>query len=139
MNTNTTTAEDKRKHLEFLQGVINRMAANSFLAKGWSVTLVAALFVLSAKDANTNYVFVALIPITGFWILDGFFISQERLFRALYDQVRTMSAELIDYSMDTKPLRGGKRTWGRSIFSRTLIVFYVSLVATMVVVFLVLK
>ena len=31
--------ENKRKHLEFIQQVITRMNANSFLIKGWAVTL----------------------------------------------------------------------------------------------------
>ena len=43
-------------HLQMIQAVITRMASNSFLIKGWSVTLVAALFALAA--ANTNGVFV---------------------------------------------------------------------------------
>ena len=42
--------EDFRKHLEFVQSTISRMASNSFLLKGWSVTLAAGLFALSAKD-----------------------------------------------------------------------------------------
>ena len=33
--------QQKLKHLEFIQGVINRLATNSFLMKGWSVVLVA--------------------------------------------------------------------------------------------------
>ena len=33
--------EKKIKHLEMIQGVINRMAGNSFALKGWSVTLIA--------------------------------------------------------------------------------------------------
>jgi hypothetical protein len=33
--------ESELKHLEFIQGVIARLANNSFLLKGWSVTLVA--------------------------------------------------------------------------------------------------
>ena len=51
--------ENKLKHLEMIQNIINRMASNSFLVKGWCVTLVAAVFVLSAKDANTMFVAVA--------------------------------------------------------------------------------
>ena len=34
--------ESKIAHLEMVQAVITRMAGNSFLIKGWSVTLVAA-------------------------------------------------------------------------------------------------
>ena len=76
--------EDKLKHLEFIQTAINRMSANSFLLKGWSVTLVAALFALAAKDANPKYVIVAYLPVLIFWFIDGYFLFQERLFRALY-------------------------------------------------------
>ena len=32
----------KIKHLEFIQGVINRLASDSFRMKGWSVVLVSA-------------------------------------------------------------------------------------------------
>ena len=32
----------KIKHLEFIQGTINRLASDSFRMKGWSVVLVAA-------------------------------------------------------------------------------------------------
>ena len=37
---------NKHKHLELIQGVINRLSTNSFLLKGWSVVLVSALFAL---------------------------------------------------------------------------------------------
>jgi hypothetical protein len=46
--------ENKRKHLEMIQGVINRMARNLFFLKGWTTTLIAALFALAAKDANPS-------------------------------------------------------------------------------------
>ena len=35
--------ENKLKHLELVQGVVNRMSNNSFLLKGWAVTLVAGI------------------------------------------------------------------------------------------------
>ena len=44
--------ENKIKHLEFIQLTIIRMNVNSFLVKGWLITLVAAVFVLSQKDTN---------------------------------------------------------------------------------------
>lgn len=72
--------DNKHKHLEFLQGAINRMASNLFLLKGWTITLIAALFALSAKDANKAYVLIAYFPALLFWVLDGYFLSQERRF-----------------------------------------------------------
>ena len=35
--------DKKLKHLELVQSVINRMASNSFMLKGWAVTLVAGI------------------------------------------------------------------------------------------------
>ena len=80
--------ERKQKHLELIQGVINRLSTNSFLLKGWSVILVSALFVLSAADGQAAFVFLASISVTVFWGLDGFFLWQEQLYRKLYDHVR---------------------------------------------------
>ena len=48
--------ETRVAHLQMIQAVITRMAGNSFLIKGWSVMLVAALFALAS--ANTNELFV---------------------------------------------------------------------------------
>ena len=68
----------KLKHLEFIQNIITRMNSNSFLIKGWSITLISALFALAAKDSNINYVLITYVVIPVFWLLDGFFIATER-------------------------------------------------------------
>ena len=47
--------EKKLKHLEFIQQAINRMASNLFLLKGWTVTLIAAMFALAAKESRDLY------------------------------------------------------------------------------------
>jgi len=117
--------DNKRKHLEFLQGAINRMAGNLFLLKGWTITLIAALFALSAKDSNKAYVLVAYFPALVFWILDGYFLSQERRFRALYDHVRKLDDGQIDFSMDTAPFKNQPRnTWAGAMLSATLVTYY---------------
>ena len=72
--------ESKTKHLEMIQGVINRLSTNSFLLKGWSVVLVSALFALSAGDSNPAFIFLAYIPTLVFWGLDGYFLWEERKF-----------------------------------------------------------
>ncbi len=114
-------AEDrKHKHLELIQGVINRLSTNSFLLKGWSVVLISALFALSAADSRPAFVFLAYIPATVFWGLDGFFLWQEQLYRKLYDHVRILKNEDIDFSMNTilvsniNPMFRGR--WSFAIF-----------------------
>ena len=119
--------ENKQKHLEFIQGAINRMAGNLFFLRGWTITLITGLFALSAKETSQNYVLIAYFLILIFWILDGYFLSQERLFRALYDHVRTLDEKNIDFSMDTRNFKKDKNCWLQSIFSITLLVFYLSL------------
>ena len=92
--------ENKLKHLEFIQQAINRMASNLFLLKGWTVTLIAAMFALAAKESRDLYFLLAYFPTVMFWLLDGYFLSQERRFRSLYDHVRKLEESAIDFSMD---------------------------------------
>ena len=116
---------DKQKHLEFIQNAINRMAGNSFLLKGWTVLLIAALFAFFARFGEAEYAFIVVVPVLTFWALDGFFLSQERLFRSLYDNVRLRQDSDVDYSMDTSEFRTLPRNgWLKSTFSRTLLLFY---------------
>lgn len=126
--------EHKRKHLDFIQLTITRMAANSFLLKGWSVTLIAALFALSAKDEAVDFAFIALFPAVMFWGLDGFFLRQERLFRELYDKVRVKDGETIDFSMSTSSFERVVPPWFQVAFSRTLFAFHGSIFATVILV-----
>ncbi|MCI0565241.1 MAG: hypothetical protein MN733_42795 [Nitrososphaera sp.] len=128
----------KHTHLEIIQGVVNRLSNNSFLLKGWSVILVSGLFALAAKDSKPLFVYVAYFPCIVFWLLDGYFLWQERLFRALYDRVRVNSPDAIDYSMDTSELKKTEKSWLDSVFSTTLIMFHGSVLSTIIIVMLVL-
>ena len=78
-----TGADKVIKHLELTQAIINRLGNNAFLLKSWSMTLIVAAMVLIARhDLQSPYIIPALVlPILGFWILDGYFLWQERLFR----------------------------------------------------------
>lgn len=127
--------ENKLKHLEFIQAAIDRMASNLFLLKGWTVTLIAALFALAAKDSDRAYFLIAYLPAGMFWALDAYFLSQERRFRSLYDHVRTLDESKIDFSMDTSSFAGREgNSWLAALKSRTLVMYYGVLIATMIVV-----
>jgi hypothetical protein len=118
--------ENKIKHLEFIQNVITRMNTNSFLIKGWMVTLVSALFALAAKDSDSRYVLVTYIAIPIFWYLDAFYLSQERQYRALYDAIR--GTEATDFSMNASVYATGRNRWISAVFSRTLLALYVPMI-----------
>ena len=97
--------EMKVAHLKMIQGVVNRLSNNSFLLKGWSVILVSAFFALATGGTQIYFVYLAYFPAVAFWVLDGYFLHQERLFRKLYDHVRERDDEAIDFSMDTSDMK----------------------------------
>jgi hypothetical protein len=138
--------DKKIKHLEFIQNVVTRMNTNSFLIKGWAITLVSALFALAAKDANMNFVLVSYVVIPVFWILDGFFIATERRYHYLYEDVTKKDENEIDFDMDASKYdkkdiennRDGR--WSAGILSKTLCPFYgISIVITLIIMFLISK
>jgi hypothetical protein len=100
------------KHLEFCQDIITRMNHSSFLLKGWSVTLVAAIFALAAPDQNQTYLVVAYFPVIMFWILDAYYLAQERKYRGLYELIATKDASVSDFSLDASKCGDAKATWG---------------------------
>lgn len=129
--------ENKTKHLEMIQSVINRLSTNSFLLKGWSVVLVSALFALAATDANKAFIWLAYIPAFVFWGLDGYFLWEEKKFRQLYDYVRCLDPSLIDFSMDTTSVAAPTGGWIGATISKTLVPFHgVLIIAIVVVLFL---
>jgi hypothetical protein len=130
--------ENKIKHLEFIQLVITRMNVNSFLLRGWSVTLVAALFAFAAKDTNIDYVLITYISTPLFWLLDGYYLSQERKYRDLYNLIRQKNENEIDFNMNATVTNNRKNSWLFSTFSITQIIFYATLIAiTLVVMFII--
>jgi hypothetical protein len=124
----------KLKHLEFIQGVINRLSTNSFLLKGWSVVLVSALFALSANNSNVQFIMLAYIPAIVFWGLDGYFLSLERTYRKHYERVRTKDPDEIDFSMDMSDIQSGFYGWVSATFSKTLIPFHGALIGSIILV-----
>jgi hypothetical protein len=115
---------NREKHLELIQGVINRMASNSFQLKGWSVVLVSALFALAGADAKVYLVYLAYLPAIAFWVLDGFFLWQERMYRKLYDAVRKETGPDSDFSMNAYQYKDKVSSWQAACVSRTLLIFH---------------
>lgn len=118
-------SDKKIKHMEFVQAVITRMNTNSFLLKGWAITLVVALVALAVQDSNIVYPITACMVVAVFWVLDGFFISQERRYSDLYNEVRRMDDDQIDFDMGATRFFNNKgRSWMGGMFSKTLFPFY---------------
>lgn len=134
------TDEKIVKHLEMAQGVVNRLAGNSFSIKSWSMAIIGAalIFIARADAANPNALFALLLPVIGFWYLDSYYLWQERLFRAVYDDIRTQSE--TDFSMNPmKHLSKPNCNRMTVFFSQTLVVFYAIELVTIGVVILIVK
>lgn len=124
----------REKHLELIQGVINRMAGNSFHLKGWSVVLVSALFALAARDAKVYFVYLAFLPAIAFWVLDGYFLWQERMYRKLYDAVRAEKGPNSDFSMNAYTYKEKVPSWCTTCFSTTLGIFHGMVIGAVIIV-----
>lgn len=116
------------KHLDMVQSAINRMAGNSFILKGWTITLTAALFDLAAKDAQRWVIVIAFFPAIAFWGLDAFYLELERRFRRMHEEVakklRGEPSTIILFEMTTKRYGNGAKGWGQALFSRSVLPFH---------------
>ncbi|MFY2853729.1 hypothetical protein ACOTJG_07150 [Achromobacter xylosoxidans] len=127
--------DDKIAHLGYIQGAINRMAGNSFLVKGWTVALVAAIFALSsAKDSNPKLILTSVFPIIVFWIYDCYYLRQEKLYRKLFDLVAENRIDSAKFTMDTTKICEGVPTIVNLFFSKSVIPFYALILVLLVVV-----
>ena len=121
-----------------IQGVIDRMGGNLFYLRGWAITLLAGLFAVSTSPLlkvekwAPGLFFILLIL---FWVFDGYFLSLERKFRGLYDKVRMLSEEEINFSMNIGEFRThADKTIFATMFSPTLFGFYGVLGGAMIVI-----
>jgi hypothetical protein len=85
---NQTDKENLHKEIDLIQECIKRMASNSFLLKGWTISLVAVVLALSEKNVSPYFLgLVVLVPLISFWYLDAFFLYTEKLYRKMYEWV----------------------------------------------------
>ena len=122
------------KEVEILQDIIKRMAFNSFLIKGWTVTLVVVSLLVKSGQ---QHVHLAFIPLLVFWFLDAYFLWQERMYRKLYEWVIAHRLQTSEHLLDLNAyrFRSEVQSIPRIMVSITLFWFYATL-AVLVAVFL---
>lgn len=130
------------KRLDHLQGIVQRLAGNSFLIKGWSVTLVSAVLGFALKDPATTseLAYLALVPIVLLWGLDAYYLAVERNFRSAYNtdaaalQARLSADPNANLPLPNLPeaeittLRAGVYGWLDAASTRATWVLYLLLV-----------
>lgn len=131
--------ENRLKHLELIQNIVDRLSDHSFQLKRWTVIVAAAILSLESKHPEQKTIFISFIPVVIFWVLDAIYLYKERMFRSLYDHVRKLPENEVDFNMDTDKFYGGKNRWISSLLSSTIGIFYIALIASMILVIVLIK
>lgn len=105
------------------------------------MTLAAALFALAAREADPRFALIAFFPAVSFWMLDAYYLRQERLFRCLYDDVRKPRRDGVQsvepFSMTTSSYQAMTPNVSRLMFIRPVVLLHgIVLGAVVVVLFL---
>lgn len=134
----TPDSNSVQSYLNILQGIITRMATNSANCKTWCVSLVSAILVVIADKNKPNYAWIALIPIVLFFLLDSYYLGQERSFREIYNNfVKELhSGEVAtDKLFVLKPPKGMNvvNLLFSSSLSFSVYPFYLTLVLTVII------
>lgn len=105
----TNFSEEKMRYLEMIQNIILRIANNSFMLKGWTITLISGIFVLAEKDTENLFFLLAYIPNLLFWFLDTYYLQLEKKFRLLYKKsIKIKNTQNIDFSLEIKEFKNDK-------------------------------
>ena len=115
------------KAIEIVQGIINRMGRNSFLIKGWTITLVVITMLLKGTDIQ---ILIAFVPLFVFWYLDAYFLWQERMYRELYKWIIITKPKELEtlFDMNAYRFESDVDSQLRIMRSKTLFCFYGSVV-----------
>lgn len=118
--------DKKIAHLGFIQGVINRMGSNSFMIKGWCISLIVVILALSndTYKINLSVIFLVAFPLIIFWWLDTFFLRQEKMYRKLYEDVANGDVSSDKFTMDASGYSQNIDCYLTVALSKTLFPFY---------------
>lgn len=121
--------DNKIRHLEMIESIIERMGSNSFQLKGWAVTLVTVVGALASREADKKFFLIAFIPLLAFWAIDSLYLQSERKYKHLYRQVKERKEEEIDFDLDTSGIKvkGTRMSYWNCLKSRTESIFYGSI------------
>jgi len=132
MEDKLTLKEYMLKEIEIIQDIIKRMAFNSFMIKGWAITLVVVTLLLKGTRFQ---VLIAFIPLLVFWFLDAYFLWQERMYRKLYDWIISNRLKTDEHLFDMNAYRfkDNVQSKFRIMFSITLGWFYGSIAVLVII------
>lgn len=117
--------QNKIEHLKLIEQIIERMARNSFMLKGWVCTLLAGISVYLKGTIPIYILIMGCFIIVVFWYMDSYYLKQGRLYRHLYDEVRIKRNTAIDFDMNPNKHMNCNTCMIKVMFSNSELVFYV--------------
>lgn len=104
----TNNIEILHKEIDIIQNCINRMASNSFLIKGWFITLILGFITFGYDKLNFIILIIISLIITILcWISDTFFLQLERKYREKYNWVIKNRNSNSDFLYNLNPNENG--------------------------------
>ena len=138
----TIKSQPNEKHLEFLQNNIARMNQCSFQMKGWAITIASALiavFVSTISDEHPGskiYLMAAIAATILFWCLDSLYLSKERRFIGMYNDLigvgngtKQPIIHLKEFEIPMEKYAGWQYGIRRAIVSPSEILLYGAIIA----------
>lgn len=116
------------KEIDLIQTCIARMANNSFLIKGWLLTLIAVVSALLGENIELYVLsLILVVPLICFWFLDAYYLRCEQKYRKLYVWVienRIKNNNEFLYDLNPQRFENDVNSIIKILFSTTLLFFY---------------
>lgn len=97
---------EELKYMEMIQVIITRMNTNSFQIKNFMMLILSACLV-AFVNAKNGWILVSFLPVVILiWIIDSYYLQQERKFRGLYNELVEDFTSHKLFSMKTDKIKG---------------------------------
>ncbi len=130
------------KYLEFIQNIVSRLNSNSFQIKGLSITILSALLAVYSSNNNLKILILAIIPTFLLWLLDSYYLYQERLFRDLFKKISNIESnknEFKHFDLSISDIEKKTDKYLSAVFSKTTFIFYYSIILVLIITYVILK
>lgn len=121
--------QERVEHLRMILQMAGHKASNSDNLKRWCVSFSSAFLALSTQQKGVHVAYLALFPIFFLWMLDCHERYLYGMVLKLYDHVRELPDEMIDFNLNLNQVQGQEGSIIAYFFKPQLMIFYGSMAA----------
>lgn len=129
-----TKMQNKIAHLNMVLNLLDIVNRSDLSAKRWAISFTAVFIALGTQQQGFHVAYLAILPMVLLWFIDAQNYRREYLLKKLYDRVRALPEEEIDFSIDIEALPEARQGSLRWMFSSTAFTFYGAMIAGVVIV-----